>query len=204
MTTYAFPTLSVTAPPAARWGLKSNTQVFTSPLNGAVQTLELLGARWTVGFSLETLPKADARLLRAFIAKLRGQANRFTLSPFEMLDRSSTISLSGVTLGASVAQLANSCTLNGCGAGATLLQGEFFTVAGELKMATNDSTANGSGVMTGVTFEPMVRTAGGWSSGASVTTSGPTATMMLTDPHATWNTRAPMLSDFEFNAVEVW
>lgn len=204
MTTYAFPTLSVSAPPNAQWGYKANNQVFQSPLNGAIQVVELLGTRWTVAFSFQTMPKADARLLRAFLMKLRGQVNWFSISPFEMLDRSSTISLSGVTLGASVAQLANSCTLNGCGAGATLLQGEFFTVAGELKMATNDSTANGSGVMTGVTFEPMVRTAGGWSSGASVTTSGPTATMMLTDPHATWNTRAPMLSDFEFNAVEVW
>lgn len=204
MTTFAFPTLSVAGPGSARWGLKSNTQVFTSPLNGAVQTMELLGARWTVAFALSAMIAADARLLRAFLATLRGQANRFTLAPFEMLQRASTINLSGVTLGASVAQLANSCTLNGCGAGTVLKAGEYFSVAGELKMATADSTANGSGVMTGVTFEPTVRTAAGWANGAGVTTNSPTATFMLSDPHAQWSSRAPMLSDFEFDAVEVW
>jgi hypothetical protein len=55
-----------------------------------------------------------------------------------------------------------------------------------------------------VTFEPLVRTAAGWSNGASVTTNSPTATFMLSDPHAQWSSRAPMLSDFEFDAVEVW
>lgn len=204
MTTFAFPTLSRDAPQQADWGLKSNTQVFTSPLNGAVQTAELLGARWTGSFLWDILTEADAALLQAFLVKLRGQANRFTLFPYHRPVPRGTIALSGVTLGAAVAQLLNTCTLNGCGAATTLKAGDYIAVAGELKMVTADATANGGGVMTGVTFEPPIRTAAGWANAASVTTDHPLATFIVKDPHVSWSTRAPIITDVPFDFVEIW
>jgi hypothetical protein len=101
-----------------------------------------------------------------------------------------------------VAQFATTCTLNGCGAGATLKAGDYIGVAGELKMVVADATANGSGVATGVTFEPPARAA--WSSAAPVTTNKPTALFMLTDAHARWATRPGLYSDFQLDLVEVF
>jgi hypothetical protein len=204
VTTYALPTLSRSAPPSVEWGLKSNTQVFTSPLNGAVQTMELIGARWTASFTWQNLDEADASDLQAVLLQARGQANRLSQYAYHRPVPRGTIALASVTLGASVAQLANSCTLNGCGAGATILAGDYISVAGELKMITADATANGSGVATGVTFEPMVRAVAGWSSGASVTTNKPTATFILADPHVRWTTGRALRTDVPVDLVEVW
>jgi hypothetical protein len=204
MTTFAFPTLSLAAPSRAEWGLKSNTQVFTSPLNGSVQTMELMGARWTGSFSWDTLQEADAALLQAFLVKLRGQANRFTLWPYHRPQPRGTIALASVTVSGAVAQLAATLNLAACGAGATLKAGDYFAVAGELKMATADFTANGAGLMSSVTFEPPVRAVAGFANGAAVTTSYPTATFIVNDPHAKWQTRAPIITDVPFDFTEVW
>ena len=204
MTTIAFPTLSLSAPAAVEWGLRANTQVFTSPLNGSVQTLELPGARWAGSFTWQTLEEADATLLQAFLVKLRGQANRFTLHPYHRPVPRGTIALSAVTLTSAVAALATTCSLTGCGAGGTLKAGDYFSVAGELKMAVADATADGAGVIATATFEPPVRASAGWSGGAAVTTNKPTATFMLSDPHVRWNTRAPVFTDIALDIVEVF
>jgi len=167
-----------------------------------VQTMELPGARWTVSFIFDALGEADAALLQVFLLKQRGQANRFTLYPYHRSVPRGSINLSGVTLAAGVAQFATTCNLAGCGAAKTLKAGDYIGVAGELKMVTADATADGAGAITGVTFEPPVRTA--WSNGASVTTDKPTAVFMLSDPHVRWNTRAPLFTDIPIDAVEIF
>jgi len=204
MTTLSLPTLSRTNLPAVEWGLKANSQVFTSPLNGSVQTMELPGARWTARFSYTDRNEADSALLQAFAVQLRGQANRLAVYPFHRSRPRGTISLSGVTVSGAVAQLANTVTLAGCGANATLKAGDYFAVAGQLVMATADATANGSGVMSGVTFEPPVRAATGWADAAAVTLDKPTATFILQDPHFKWTAKPGVFTDFEFDLVEVF
>lgn len=204
MTTFAFPTLSLAAPARVKWGLRANTQVFVSPLNGSTQVLELTGSRWLASFVWEGLSLADAAPLQAFLMQLRGQANYCTLAPYERPVPQGTIALSGVTVSGAVAQMASTLSLANCGAGKTVKKGDFFAVAGELKMATADATANGSGVISGLTFEPPVRAAAGWSNGAGVTTNGPTATFMSTTSEAAWETRAPLFTDIAFDLVEVF
>ena len=204
MTTIAFPTLSRRTPGAVEFGLKANTQVFTSPLNGSVQTLALPGARWTAAFTWANLAEADAALLQAFLAQLRGQANFCALYPYHRSVPRGSIALSGVTLNGAVAQFASTANLANCGASKTLQAGDYFAVAGELKIATAAATADGSGNMTGVTFEPPVRASAGWSNGAGVTTNKPTATFMLSDPHARWATRVGTGTDIAFDLVEVF
>ena len=67
---------------ASTAALVANTAVFESPLSGAVQTLELPGARWALSMSFPALQDPDAGTLMAFLAKLRGRANRFTCHNF--------------------------------------------------------------------------------------------------------------------------
>lgn len=204
MSDIAFPTLSRSTPLSVEWGLKSNTQIMVSPLNGSVQRLELIGARWTASFSWTGLRDADAALLEAFVVQLRGQANRATLHPYYRPQPRGTIALSGVTVSGAVAQLASTLALANCGAGATLLRGDYFAVGDELKMATADATANGSGAMSGVTFEPPVRAVAGFANGAAVVTDRPTTNFILTDPHVRWSVRPGRLTDMPFDLVEVW
>ena len=199
MTTIAYPTLSI-APARMQFGLRANTQVHRSPLTGSVQVLELPGARWRASWSYGRLQEADAALLQAFLARLRGQANDFTVYNFARPVPRGTINLSGVTLTNSVAQFASSVDLSGCGAAKTLLAGDFIGFGGELHMVVAAATASGGGAMTGVTVEPPVRTA--QLAGVSVTTDKPTVTMMLEDPEASWSSMPAMQTGFELAAME--
>jgi len=63
---------------ASRFGLRANTQRFVSPLNKAVQTLELPGALWTAEYELPPMSQAQAAAWRAFLTQLRGGAGRFS------------------------------------------------------------------------------------------------------------------------------
>lgn len=204
MTTITFPTLTRAAPGSWEFGLKSNTQVFTSPLNGAVQTMEMLGARWTAAFQWQNLQGADADKVKTLVTQVRGQANRIALWPYQRPVPAGTINLAGVTVNGAVAQLANTLNLSGCGAGKTLLEGDYFSVAGELKRVSTGGTADGSGNLAGVTFEPPVRASAGWANAAAVTTNAPTALFIPSDPHLKWMDRAGPFTDCAFDLVEVW
>ncbi len=199
MTTLTWPTLTRTAPRDVEWTLQSNTIAFQSPLSGAVQTVEFPGARWKVSFVLENLLEADAALLRAFGAKLRGRAGRFTLHNFARPTPRGTIAGTPLVKGAS--QTGVSLLIDGCTVGTTLLAGDFIGVNGELKMVVADATANGSGEMT-LTLEPPLRASP--ADNAAITTTQPTATFMLSEDAWRVVTRPGVLSDFAIDAVESW
>lgn len=205
MSVITFPTLTRAAPRVINFGLRSATQVLESPLTGGVQTAEIpFAARWLMSFSLNDLAEADdAPLVQAYLVKLRGRANRASLWNFARPLPQGTVATSGVTVSGTPAQGATSCSLAGCGAGKTLLVGDLFAVAGELKMVTANATANGSGVAT-VSFEPPLRTAAGWSNGASVTLDKPTALFLQAGDDARWSTTPGRRSNFELDFVEVF
>ena len=203
MTTIAFPTLTLAAPPSFRMRLISNTQADQSPLNKSVQTYELPGACWGVTLPWSALSEADASLLQGFLAQLRGRANRFTLGNLARPVPRGTIALSSVLVNGAVTQGATTVAIDGCGAGATLKIGDMFAVGGELKMVVSANvTANGSGEMATVTFEPPVRAVAGWANNAAVTTSNPQATFMLTGDTSEWETSAPQITDIAIDAIE--
>jgi hypothetical protein len=161
MTTLTWPTLTRSLPSQFEWSLVSNTQTFTSPLSGAIQTVEIPGARWTVSFSLTAMDAADAALWRAFTAKLRGQAGRFYLwnmaRPIARGIGTGTPVVSGA--GQSGATLVTSgWTISTTG---ILKAGDFFSVNGELKLLVADANSDGSGVAT-LTFEPPLRSSPAW------------------------------------------
>lgn len=202
MTTYAFPTLS--RPPSSFvWRLLSNTQTLESPLTGSIQTIELPGARWAFTASWPGFTETDAALMQSFLAKLRGQANRFTMYNFaRKVPRGTAAGVptvnnesgSPTTLQTGTTLITKSWT-----AGVTLKEGDFFGVNGELKMVTAAATADGSGNMT-ITFEPPLRASP--AHGAAITYTNPTATFMLSNPVSEWNTAPGKFTDFTIQAQE--
>jgi hypothetical protein len=155
-----------------------NNMEHESPLSGDVQTSSTPGAHWGWVLNFDPQKWAERARLWAFLTRLNGKQHRVALFAPHLPTPKGTINLSGVTLGAAVAQFADTCTLNGCGAGATLLRGDWFSFGGQPVMSILDRTANGSGVMTGVEFRHPARAAA--SSGAAVVTNSPTGLYILT------------------------
>jgi len=62
---------------SARFGLRANTQTFTSPLDKSIQTLELSGMRWFASYELRLMNRASVETWLAFLVNLKGRAGRF-------------------------------------------------------------------------------------------------------------------------------
>ena len=186
-------------PASLTFGVKANTQVLVSPFNGTVQTLELPGARWVATLRFAPASERFAGPLRAWIASLRGQANRASLYNFAQPIPRGTAAGTPLVNGAS--QTGASLITDGWSAGVTLLKGDFFSANSELKMATADCTADGSGNMT-ITFEPPLRSAP--SDNAAITFTRPTALFVLKDPETVWESNVDGVSMFDLDFVEAF
>jgi len=151
-----FPTLTRQAPTTGKFSLLTNTQTFESPLNRAVQTMELPGARWKAEFEFANLSEVDIRIIRAFIAKLRGAAGRFWIYDFTHYRPS------GSALGTPLIKGASQTGYNLVTDGWTpnqsslLLPGDYFQVNDELKMVVETASSNANGEST-IRFEPPLR-----------------------------------------------
>lgn len=199
MTTLTWPTLSRAAPRVLDFSLVPNTQSFSSPLSGSVQTVEMPGARWQMSFVMENLTETDSALLQAFLVKLRGRAGRFYLHNFARATPRGT--LSGTPLVKGAAQTGNTLAIDGCTVGSTLLAGDFIGVNGELKMVVADATADGSGEMS-LTIEPPLRSSP--ADNAAITTTRPTATFMLANDEIKWNTQPGKFTSVPIDCIEAW
>lgn len=199
MTILTFPTLLKSTPALIDWSLVSNTQSFSSPLSAAVQTVEMPGARWKAAFVMDNLTAADAALIQAFMAKLRGRAGRFYLWNFARPTPRGTIA--GTPLVKGAAQTGTSLLIDGCTAGTTLLAGDYIGVNSELKLVVGDATASVGGEMT-LTIEPPLRSSP--ADNAPITTTRPTAVMMLAADEAKWTTRAPFWTNAPIDCIEAW
>ena len=177
MPTLTLPTLT-SAPAVCRFSLMPNTQVFQSPLNRTIQTLELPGARWTATIEFRNISLADARLLKAFMASLRGMSGRFYLGDYAHKIPAGTAAGTPRVKGAS--QTGSTLLTDGWSPNQTalLVPGDYVAVNGELKIITATCSSNGSGEAT-ITFEPPLRTSP--IDVAPIITSQPTCTMRLVD-----------------------
>lgn len=201
MTTFAFPTLSIPTFSTLDWWLDPNTQVFESPLDKSVQTLELPGSRWRFSGVFNVLQEPDAALLEGFLAQLRGRANRFTMYNQSRPVPRGTVNLSGVLVNGNQAA-GTTLNIKTAGAAKTLLIGDYIGVNGEVKIVVANATADGSGNAS-VTFEPPLRAA--VTDGMAVTTNQPTATFMLASPSdLRWSKMPPYLSTYTLEALESW
>jgi hypothetical protein len=225
LTVLALPTIGRKAPTQASFGLAANTQSFESPLNKSVQTNELPGARWSASWTYNNLTGKDARILKAWLAKLRGQAGRFACfdythwHPSGKAREGGTVHGAGQT-GAEISLHWTILTLTidnslltadmtdlGCSAVHEtytdwLLPGDYIGINGELKMVT-DFVAMSTGGTVAVAFEPPLRSIP--ADGAIVTVIRPTCTMKLVDDMQDAMTfREAHITDVTIKAVEVF
>ncbi len=199
------PTLSMPAAPgfrASRFGLIANTQSFRSPLDNTVQTLELTGARWRVNYELPPMTRAQAAAWTAFLTELLASAGRFF--GFDPDARSPRGSALGSPLVNGAGQTGKSLIVDGWSELETglLLPGDYFAVAGELKMVTASVDSDSAGEAT-VAFTPSLRASP--ADGAALTLTNAEATMMLVDDEqAFWDADVTSLYGISFAGVEVF
>ena len=184
MTTYAMPaTPNFTS---AQFGLRSNTQTFTSPITRKIQVVELTGSRWYGTFSLPPLSKADAGVWIAFLTKLRGQSHTFFGS--DPARKTPQGSVGGTPLVNGASQTGNTLITDGWSNSTLVLKaGDYISVDAtqrQLYMVTADATTNGSGEVT-LTIEPPIRVSP--ENNAGITTTTPSCVMRLTSGDVTWN-----------------
>lgn len=179
MTTLALPTLTKKNATQCALSLQYNTQTFESPLNKSVQTYELPGARWNFAATWENMIEADARIFKAWLATMRGQAGRFYAGDLSRKTPRGIVSGSGTVrtvTSAGATSLSSAWTpINQTG---WFLVGDYIQVNNELKIITADATTNSLGYST-LYFEPALRSA--LTIGMTITYTNCVATFKLND-----------------------
>jgi len=168
-------------PNAAEWQLKAHTQTSTSPLTRSSQTLELPGALWVASFTYDRLSQAQWRRLGAFLARCRGAAGRFLLSPPHAAEPLGAPEGAPIVSAVSSGSALRTSGWTPSTAG-LLLEGDYLSYAvgagRQMHIVTSDvaSDAGGGAV---IAVEPPIRVSP--AIGAGVVTSGPAAVMRLMD-----------------------
>lgn len=153
--------------------------MFESPLNRTVQTVELPGARWILNFEWRSISHADARLIKVFLAKLRGMSGSFYAYDYAHQIPSGTAN-SSACLVKGANQTGTSLATDGWTANQSslFLPGDYFGVNNELKLVTSVCASNASGEST-LIFEPPLRSSP--ADNAVITYNKPTAIFRLKD-----------------------
>ncbi len=203
------PTLTMPATPgfrSARFALRANTQSFVSPLNRAVQTLELPGALWLASFELPPMKRSLAAQWQAFLVDLMGSSGRFYgFDPDGRSPRGSYNAGLDTPLVDGGSQTGSSLATDGWRASIAglLLPGDYLEIGGEFKMVTAQVDSDGAGAAT-VQFRPALRSSPGDNVGLTLT--NPKVTMMLVDDEqAAWDGDLnAVVQGIAFSAVEVF
>jgi len=190
---------SITAD-AESWSVISNTQGFTSDLNGATQTAVLPGARWSASLTFTNRTGREARALQGFLAGLQGTAGRFYLTPVHWTPLGSPAGTPVVA----VSQSPNAITLQTSGWNVSvtdlLVSGDYFEINGELKKITADVSSNASGEAT-LEFAPPLRIAA--TLDQSIRYTEPRSIMQLKgDDQASWQASGPHIYAVTMDAFE--
>lgn len=199
-----FPTLF---PTTVKWGLRTNTQQFKSPITKSTQTIERVGAAWTANLSYAGLDEELLRPLIGFLAALGGTAGRFMLFDAGHPTPNGTISGAAVVSGAGQ----SGKTVNVSGFTGTLLVGDYIglpvtrpdgiTGTTELKMVTADVTGAGGAVA--VSIAPAIRATP--ISGGTVTYNQATSVMrLLDDNQVNYGRGGSPIYSLNISCIESW
>lgn len=149
----------------------------SSPLNGVGQVLTRPGERWGWSLTFPGAKREDRRALEAHLLRLRGRENLVRMWDFFHEAPGGTIPLTGITLSASIAALADQMALAGAPDGATMLAGSWLEIGGQLFRTVTDAVAGPSTMLIQVAH----RSRKAISAGAAVTLYRPTALYMRTE-----------------------
>ena len=195
---------------ASRFGLRANTQAFTSPLNRAVQTLELPGALWFATYELPAMSRAQAAAWVAFLVDLMGSSGRlWGYDPDARQPLGAYDSGLDTPLVAGASQTGTSLATDGWRANGTglLLPGDYVEIAAggktELHMVTSQLDSDGAGAAT-IAFKPPLRASP--ADGAALVLTDPSVEMMLADDdQAGWDRDLnAIVRGVAFSAIEVF
>lgn len=151
--------LSIT-PTRVAMSLQTNTGAFPSPLSPGIQTITRSASRWVATYTFSNMRGDDRAELLALIAKLRGQEHRVRLPVWDNPKRGV---YGGSPLVWGAGQSGGSINIDSAALSVTdyIKAGDYFSIIvngePELKMAVADGDTNGSGQISGLTFEPRLR-----------------------------------------------
>jgi hypothetical protein len=194
---------AVHIPKLAHQRVITNGRANDSAESGVTQTVTRPGGRWGLSITMRAQPNEAREDFEGYLVGLNGREHRLRIYDWKRRRPRGTCNLTGVTLGADAAQFATTATLAGCGAGKTLLRGDWIGFSsGQLCRITADATADGAGAMT-ITFQHSLRTA--LTSGAALTLDKPTALYILTEPIIEFPRQpGPVQPEFGFDLIEVF
>jgi hypothetical protein len=165
---------------------QSNVSAFTGKRTVMAQPWH---AKWSAHVDLATQQGDEGfRALRSFFIRLRGSTNTFRLYASAGPQNANT----GVTLAADAAAAATSITITG--AATPLLDGQFFTLNGQLCCCTADQAGSA------LSFLPPLRTAA--TAGTTVVTSRPYALVYLANSPLAWSVAQWRRFGLSFDAEE--
>ena len=174
MSILTFPDIT---PNANNWGIQPNGQTMRSELNGAIQDAPLPGDIWVDTLTFTNKFDAEARILYAFLASLRGTAGRFYMSPhgYKMAGVGG-----GTPLVNGANQIGSTLVTDGwpVSTNGVLAVGDYFQIGVELKLVTASVNSDSGGNAT-IQFTPPIRTSP--ADNASVITVKPSCIMKLQD-----------------------
>lgn len=172
MTTYSFPAAT---PNEMQLQFVSNTRIFRSPLNGAIQTEDRSGEYLGATLTYTNMDQDRRATIMALLGRLNGQQHRVSL-PFHALDNRGAFGGTPLVNGAS--QTGTSIIVDGASLGITnwIREGDVFSFNGEMKICTADANTDGSGNIT-ISFWPRIRTSP--PNNEPIETTTPVGTFML-------------------------
>lgn len=202
MTILAFPTLSLSAPSGMTFRLEHNTMAATSPLNKTVQTAELPGAMWHASLTWDLLEDGDARIMKAWLAQLRGRAGRFYLHDYTHPTPSGTAA--GTPLVKGAGQSGASIITDGWTPNQTALlkAGDYISIGSQLLVVTATVSSDATGNAT-ITFEPPLRSVP--ADNTPIVTTRPACVMMLkTDDQDNFAYIPPIQTSLQIECMEAF
>jgi hypothetical protein len=190
-------------PAGLTFRLRHNTQTSTSPLTQSVQTVAFPGARWMATISWAELTAQEQRIIKVWLAQLRGQAGRFRLWDLTHPTPAGVGAAGPITV-SGAGQVGTALVTAGwpVSTSGLLLPGDYIGVNGELKLVTLNATSNSSGVAT-LTFEPPLRASP--PNGSVITLDQPSTIFRLADDEQDkMAIRPPYRADLTLECVESW
>lgn len=180
--------------------LERKTIIMRSPYSGKRQALAQAYALWSMKGKFARIDDAVAAgLLRSFLFRLEGQANRVRINiPGYANPSSGYGGAAGLVNGAS--QTGKVLVTDGWANSTLLLNpGDLFNVNDELKVINTAVSSNGSGQAT-LNFDPPLRTSP--TDNQNIFIYSPYCLFASNVDTATWQLSSPVLHDFDYDFIE--
>ncbi len=188
-------------PEVHEFGIKYNTQVSTSTINGVTQRVELPGARWMGGLSFRDLTPEDSATLKSFLLELRGSSGSFFFGDLTHTSPFSTVTGSPDVETGSTARILKTTVSSG-----TFTAGDYIQIGSddsrELKMIVGATNTGGNAW--DLTIEPMIRRTD--YIGLPIVYTNPKGVFFLTESdQARWSVRSKaLLQDMSIEFIELF